>query len=155
MKTFSFFVKDKSETKQLAQQMAGFIQAPCWVSLKGQLGAGKTTFTRYLLGAMGHEGNVKSPTYSLIECYDLTHQKFYHMDLYRVADAEELEYLGIRDYQQKDAIAFVEWAEKGAGFLPKFDISIEIKMNQLQRHFIVSALSEKGTKMVKKLALIK
>ena len=107
------------------------------IFLIGDLGAGKTTLVRGVLSGIGHEGSVKSPTYNLVESYCINQQSIYHFDLYRVTDAEELEYMGIRDYINDESICFVEWPDKGDGVLPQPDIKIEIQINGSERNLLI------------------
>ena len=94
--------------------------------LQGDLGAGKTTLTRGFLRGYGHEGAVKSPTYTLVEPYEFSLCKLYHFDLYRLADPEEFEYLGTEQYFDRANVCLVEWAERGAGWVPAGDLRIEL-----------------------------
>ena len=97
------------------------------VFLSGDLGAGKTTFSRGFIQSFGHPGNVKSPTYTLIETYQLPGITIHHLDLYRLGDPEELEYLGIDDICQDEGICLIEWPERGAGVLPEASLTLELR----------------------------
>ncbi len=97
------------------------------VYLSGDLGVGKTTLVRGLLRAMGHAGRVKSPSYGLVESYELEGLTVHHLDLYRLGEAEEIEYLGIPDLLDEQSLLLVEWAEKGVGYLPPASLRIRIQ----------------------------
>ena len=98
------------------------------VHLDGQLGAGKTTFARGLLRALGHTGRVPSPTYTLIEPYECAGYRIYHMDLYRLQDGAELEFLGLDEMTGPGSILLIEWPQRAAAYLQSSDIEILLKV---------------------------
>ncbi len=121
------------------------------VFLHGNLGMGKTTLCRGVLQAFGHSGAVKSPTYTLVEPYELAEAMVYHFDLYRLADPEELEYLGIRDYFSEPAVRLLEWPDRGRGFLPRADLAVEITLNGTGRSLCCRSFTERGKDVLKRL----
>ncbi len=137
----------------LGQRIGAALSAPMVIYLHGQLGMGKTTLARGILRAYGHEGAVKSPTYTLVEPYELGELKLYHFDLYRLGDPEELEYMGIRDYFGEDSIALVEWPDQGRGFLPAADLEISIERRGDGRILHFEAHGPAGVECIRQLPL--
>lgn len=121
------------------------------IYLQGDLGAGKTSFARALLRALGYSGNVKSPTYTLVEIYALPSSTVYHFDLYRMADPEEFAYLGVDDYEAEHSLWLVEWPGQGEGFLPQPDLVLDIQLPDAGRLFEWRACSDLGRKLLKSL----
>ncbi|MDP5056744.1 MAG: tRNA (adenosine(37)-N6)-threonylcarbamoyltransferase complex ATPase subunit type 1 TsaE [Marinomonas hwangdonensis] len=115
------------------------------VYLSGDLGMGKTTLVRGMLYGLGYKGPVKSPTYTIVEPYELTNLDVYHFDLYRVANAEELEFMGIRDYFAENTLCLIEWAEMGLGVLPEADLIISLSLIRQGRHVSIKAQTQKGS----------
>ena len=120
------FLRDEQATIQAGANVAQYLQSGMTVFLDGTLGAGKTTITRGILYALGHLGTVKSPTYTLVEPYEHLSLTVYHFDLYRLGNAEELEYMGVRDYFTEHSLCLVEWPEKGQNMLPTADVVVQL-----------------------------
>lgn len=135
-----FYLADEAAQIALAAQLAGLFQQGV-VYLEGDLGSGKTTFSRGWIQSLGHQGAVKSPTYTLVEPYELKERLVYHFDLYRLADPEELEYLGVRDYFDAPALCLIEWPQKGVGFLPKADLHLTFSYQDVGRHLQIEAFT--------------
>jgi len=125
----SLQLKNEQDTERLAKLLVRYLPESCICYLTGDLGAGKTTLIRYILQAMGYQGKVKSPTYTLVEPYQWQDKQLFHFDLYRLADPEELEFMGIRDYFDAKALCFIEWPQMGDGFLPEPDLHIKIALH--------------------------
>jgi len=114
------------------------------IHLQGELGAGKTTLARGILRGLGHRGSVKSPTYTLVEPYLIDNKRIYHFDLYRIADPEELEAIGLRDYLDGDSLCLVEWPERAAAFLGEPDLLITIAIEGTGRVVTLTPCSAAG-----------
>jgi len=128
------FLKDEEAQLKLAASIAKQTKAGCVIFLEGDLGAGKTTFVRGFLQSLGFTGNVKSPTYTLVEPYLISGQQIYHFDLYRLGEPDELEYAGGRDYFDEESICLIEWPEKAAGYLPVADVLCQLSYKTEQGH---------------------
>jgi len=123
------YLPNEAATLDLGAQIAQQFRSGGIIKLHGDLGAGKTTLVRGLLRELGYQGTVKSPTYTLVEPYQLADRTIYHFDLYRLADPEELEYMGMRDYLTEDALCILEWPEKGGAYIPQAQLMINIQMH--------------------------
>lgn len=126
-RTLAVALPDEAATVALGQRLAPVLRDGGVVYLRGELGAGKTTFARALLRALGVGERVKSPTYSLLERYTVNGHDAFHLDLYRIAEAGELEWLGLDELDSPGAIVLVEWPERGRGALPAPDLEVALE----------------------------
>lgn len=139
------FLESEQQLEALASKFARKSNRDLVIFLQGDLGAGKTTFARGFLRGCGFQGIVKSPTYTLVEPYRLDNEKMcYHFDLYRLGNAEELEFTGARDYFDGDSTCLVEWPEKAAGYLPEPDLKCILEYQPNGRRAIFTTSSHKG-----------
>lgn len=140
----SRFLPDEQALARLAQRLATDLSAPLVLYLRGDLGAGKTTFARAFIHALGYPGRVKSPSYGLLETYCAGGLLVLHLDLYRIEDVAEIEYLALRDLFAAQTILMVEWPEKGSGYLPLPDLELHFSELESGRHVEIRSFSSAG-----------
>lgn len=128
-----------TDLAKIAEQFSHQIKPGDVIYLEGDLGAGKTTFTQFLLKVCGVKGHVKSPTYTLYEPYETDELQFIHMDLYRLSDPEELYFMGVEDLVDGRNIILVEWPSKGLGVLPAADWTLGFLMKNLNRTLTITS----------------
>ena len=142
-----FELTSEKEMLGLGAILARLLRGEGVIHLSGGLGVGKTTLCRGILRAMGHLGAVKSPTFTLVEPYQISGSEVYHFDLYRLADPSELEYVGIDEYFGKSKLCLIEWPERGIGHLPRHDLEITIDVLGEKRIIGVRSNSQSGEKI--------
>lgn len=140
----SVFLADGAATERFGARLARCLPVGAVVFLEGDLGAGKTTLARGFLRALGHTGAVRSPTYTLVEPYETASGPVYHFDLYRLADPEELEFMGVRDFFGGEARCLVEWPVRGAGWLPAPDLTLRLEREGTGRRLTLQAATPAG-----------
>lgn len=121
--------------------------SPIVITIAGELGAGKTTLARGLLRSLGLTGPARSPTYTLIEPYELAGRAIYHLDLYRLHDATEMEALGVRDLLTQDAVLLIEWPDHGGHYLPAADLQVSIRYAPIGRDVLMAARTPAGRRL--------
>ena len=143
----------EAATINLGRLLAPALDAAGVIFLSGGLGAGKTTLCRGLLRGLGYDGAVKSPTFTIVEPYELERGSVYHFDLYRLAHPDELDYLGAEDYFAAEALCLIEWPERGAGFLPTPDLELTLTVtSEASRQVQLRAQTLKGERAMARLA---
>jgi tRNA threonylcarbamoyladenosine biosynthesis protein TsaE len=143
---------DEEATRALAANLAGALDGGLVIYLRGELGAGKTSFARALLTALGVGERIKSPTYSLVEGYQgRAGQPAWHLDLYRIADPGELEWLGLDALADPAAVVLVEWPERGLGALPQPDMEVQLGYRAPGRHARLQSKSARGERVLTRL----
>ncbi len=139
---------DEAATQSLGAALAATAPISGWLALRGDLGAGKTTLVRAFLRALGYAGRVVSPTYTLVEAYEIAGEtsgrRIAHYDLYRLNDPEELEWMGAREDFGGDTLCLVEWPERGVGVLPPPDLELHLLHADESRRAQMQALSAVG-----------
>ncbi len=137
-----FILKSVEETEEVGAILFKILPEKSLVFLLGDLGAGKTSLVRGFMRKAGHKGTVKSPTYNIVEEYKVKQRLFFHFDLYRLVDPEELEWIGIGDYLQENSICFIEWPSNGEGYLEEPDIIISLKVEGEGRKITIQKMTE-------------
>ncbi|CEL27253.1 MULTISPECIES: tRNA (adenosine(37)-N6)-threonylcarbamoyltransferase complex ATPase subunit type 1 TsaE [Pseudomonas] len=153
MSEVTLYLADEQAMSDFGTRIARVTQGHGLIFLVGNLGMGKTTLSRGIIRGLGHVGAVKSPTFTLVEPYEIGDIRAFHFDLYRLVDPEELEFLGIRDYFDDDALCLIEWPDKGAGFLPKPDLTITISPQDSGRSLNILSQGSRGEAWCAALAL--
>ncbi|MBF6035440.1 tRNA (adenosine(37)-N6)-threonylcarbamoyltransferase complex ATPase subunit type 1 TsaE [Pseudomonas sp. P155] len=153
MSEVTLYLADEQAMSDFGARIARVTQGHGLIFLEGNLGMGKTTLSRGIIRCLGHVGAVKSPTFTLVEPYEIGEIRAFHFDLYRLVDPEELEFLGIRDYFEDDAMCLIEWPDKGAGFLPKPDLTITISPQDSGRSLKILSQGSRGEAWCAALAL--
>lgn len=142
--TIKTYLASEEETLAFAGALAKAVPEGCYLYLQGTLGAGKTTFARGFLRGLGYQDKVKSPTYTLIEPYEVAGRTIYHCDFYRIKDIRELEELGIGEYFLPEAICLIEWPEAGAPLLPTPDLVVSLALKDEGREISLEAGTPRG-----------
>ena len=143
---------DEAAAAAVATRFAECAAPPCVIWLQGDLGAGKTLFARAFIHALGYEGYVKSPSYGLLETYHAGGVKVLHLDLYRIEDPEELEFLALRDLFDAGTVLLVEWPDRGGSLLPAADLVLHFFEQGEERRIRCEPLSPAGAALAAKTA---
>ncbi len=157
--TIRFHLPNIKATKHLGNQIAALIlKEKCGASglqihLQGEIGTGKTTLTRFLLKKCGIRRNIKSPSYTILETYEIMNLEIFHLDFYRFRESQELITSEFRDLFHQNSITIVEWPERVAEFLPIPDITIHLEYFEIGRSATLTASSLRGSEWLKTIAL--
>lgn len=148
--TIEYIAHSEQDTMALAMQIASAFPRQGIIYLSGDLGAGKTSWVRGFLQGLGYRGQVKSPTYTLVEQYTVAKRVFYHFDLYRLTDPRELMELGMRDYLEENTVCIVEWPERGGSVLPMADLECHFDFIEQGRRLRLQANTDGGQASLQK-----
>ena len=148
---FQVNVCNETETLLLGRKIVDVIDFPIIITLVGDLGTGKTTLTRGMLGQLGHLGHVKSPTFSIVEMYEILSLQIAHFDMYRITDEQELEFFGFKEYFDTADFIVIEWPNRISGLDFSIDIEITITIKNNSRDLILKSRSDRGSLVLKKL----
>jgi len=151
MSEINITLATEDDTEALGRTIADIISAPVTIYLQGDLGVGKTRLSRAILHGLGHSGTVKSPTYTIVEPYELEKTTLYHFDLYRLADPSELDFMGIRDYFTNSTIALIEWPNNGQGYVNDADLIIKLSYDGSGRQCEITAKTDIGQNLTEQL----
>lgn len=143
-----FHLPSERESEQFAKRLASCLIPPLIITFSGDIGMGKTTLIRALLRSLGVTCAIKSPTFTLVESYDLGTMQFHHFDLYRIHDETELDYIGFRDYFGAQAICCIEWPERAAHCVDRVDLAFTLVRNGEGRDMQACAVSSAGTSLL-------
>ncbi|MFV1992773.1 MAG: tRNA (adenosine(37)-N6)-threonylcarbamoyltransferase complex ATPase subunit type 1 TsaE [Acidiferrobacterales bacterium] len=148
----TLYAKNEAEMADLAKKLvnAGLAKLGL-VTLGGMLGAGKTTLVKEILRALGYQGLVKSPTFTLAEPYQFGQYSIMHLDLYRLEDPQEIEFLGYREWFSGNKLVLVEWPEKAHGFLPEPDLNVMIQIQENRRQILLESGTTAGNLLLEQL----
>jgi tRNA threonylcarbamoyladenosine biosynthesis protein TsaE len=148
------YLDSSTATDALGQQLAEALEAPALlVTLEGELGAGKTSLVRAFLHGLGHTGRVRSPTYTLMEPYLLAGKQIIHLDLYRLGDPGELEFLGFRDLIDEEHVVLIEWPERAGDLIPTPDLAVTLAYEGDGRRVRISAGTDRGRRLLSRLPI--
>jgi tRNA threonylcarbamoyladenosine biosynthesis protein TsaE len=147
-------IPDENAMREFGARLIGACEHGGVITLRGELGTGKTTLVRGALQSLGVDSGVRSPTYTLVEYYPFEEFAVAHFDLYRLADAEELEYLGYRDYLNPQTLCLIEWPQRAAGYLSAIDLAVELQYDPGGRRMTLEAGSDWGRELLSRLGLV-
>jgi tRNA threonylcarbamoyladenosine biosynthesis protein TsaE len=147
-----FHLPTEDESIKFATTLAKFIKPPLVITFSGEIGMGKTTLIRSLLRSLGVSSAIKSPTFSLLESYDLGRMQLHHFDLYRIQDETELDYIGFRDYFGVSDVCCVEWPNRAEKYLADVDLAFKLVRKGEGRDMQVDALTPAGNTLLAGLA---